>query len=141
MENGNQITKNNIRNNMKRYLSILFFAMVSICSTTAQTSLQQSILFSSDSIYIQESQEGTLQLIVEYINKHPNETIIIGGFTSLNTPKDKVNDICTQRAELVKEKLIKVYNIDPKHLIAIGVGISTKYEETTYNEVVSFFKK
>lgn len=126
---------------MKRLFSALLLAITTSLCTVAQTSLQQSIRFAKDSVTVNESQNGTLQMMADYIKKHPEETIILGGFTSKDTPAAKVSGICEQRAEAVRKKLVEEYGIPATRLVAIGVGISTKYEEAAFNEVVSFFKK
>lgn len=126
---------------MKKILVTLFLALVTASGAMAQTSLGQSILFAVDSVNIMESQEAVLQLMAEYVRNHPSVTLIIGGFTSSRTPKEKVEDLCTKRAEAVKERLVKVYNVPSTRLVAIGAGVSTRYDEPEFNEVVTFFQK
>ena len=126
---------------MRRALLTLTIAIGTTIHTKAQTSLQQSIRFVKDSVEIKESQIATLQMMAEYINQHPDEIIIIGGFTSKETPATRIGEVCEKRAEAVKKKLVEDYNIDPERLVSIGAGVSTRYEEATFNEVVTFFKK
>ena len=126
---------------MRRALLTLTIAIGTTIYTKAQTSLQQSIRFVKDSVEIKESQIATLQMMAEYINQHPDEIIIIGGFTSKETPAARIGEVCEKRAEAVKKKLVEDYNIDPERLVSIGAGVSTRYEEATFNEVVTFFKK
>lgn len=126
---------------MRRILLTLTIAIAATLYTKAQTSLQQSIRFVKDSMEIKESQISTLQMMAEYIKQHPDEIIIIGGFTSKETPATKIAEVCEKRAEAVKRRLVEDYDIDPERLVAIGAGVSTRYEEATFNEVVTFFKK
>lgn len=126
---------------MRRALLTLTIAIGTTICTKAQTSLQQSIRFVKDSVEIKESQIATLQMMAEYINQHPDEIIIIGGFTSKETPATRIGEVCEKRAEAVKKRLVEDYNIDPERLVSIGAGVSTRYEEATFNEVVTFFKK
>lgn len=126
---------------MRRALLTLTIAIGTTIYTKAQTSLQQSIRFVKDSVEIKESQIATLQMMAEYINQHPDEIIIIGGFTSKETSATRIGEVCEKRAEAVKKRLVEDYNIDPERLVSIGAGVSTRYEEATFNEVVTFFKK
>lgn len=126
---------------MRRALLTLTIAIGTTIYTKAQTSLQQSIRFVKDSVEIKESQIATLQMMAEYIKQHPDEIIIIGGFTSKETPATRIGEVCEKRAEAVKKRLVEDYNIDPERLVSIGAGVSTRYEEATFNEVVTFFKK
>jgi hypothetical protein len=61
---------------MKKILMIsLLAALFSFSSANAQTLLDQTILFKKDSINIMESQKDRIGLVVEYIRRHPSETL------------------------------------------------------------------
>ena len=82
---------------MKKTLLIsLLAALFTFSSTSAQTMLDQTILFKKDSVNIMESQKDRIGLVVEYIRRHPSETIIIGGFCGNDTEKDKIDAIGQQ---------------------------------------------
>ena len=90
---------------MKKILSALlltFFAYLPVC---AQTMLDQTILFKKDSVNIMESQKDRISLVVEYIRRHPDNVVIVGGFCGTSTPKEKVDAIAQKRAD---ENLLSV---------------------------------
>lgn len=120
-------------------LLLTFFAYLApVC---AQTMLEQTILFKKDSVNIMESQKDRIGLVVEYIRRHPDNMIIIGGFCSTDTPKEKVDAIAQKRADEVKKYIVETFRIPESKLVALGAGVSTRYPEPEQNEVVSFFTK
>ena len=125
---------------MKKVVLSLMLLLMSVITSTAQTSLNQRILFKADSTNVMESQIAQLEMISKYINDHPSELIIIAGFTSKNTPADKVDALTTKRAEEVMKLLTTKYDVKPDHVMAIGVGVSTKYDDDIFNEYVAFMK-
>ena len=127
---------------MKKTLLIsLLAALFTFSSASAQTMLDQTILFKKDSVNIMESQKDRIGLVVEYIRRHPTETIIIGGFCGSDTPKDKIDVIGQQRADAVKKFIVDTYRIPESRFVAISAGVCTRYSEPEHNEVVSFFTK
>ena len=126
----------------KTFLISLLAALLTFSSASAQTMLDQTILFKKDSVNIMESQKDRIGLVVEYIRRHPAETvIIIGGFCGSDTPKEKVDIIGQQRADAVKKYIVETYRIPESRFVAISAGICTRYSEPEHNEVVSFFTK
>ena len=127
---------------MKKTLLIsLLAALFTFSSTSAQTMLDQTILFKKDSVNIMESQKDRIGLVVEYIRRHPSETIIIGGFCGSNTPKEKIDAIGQQRADAVKKFIVENYRIPKSRFVTISAGVCTRFSEPEFNEVVSFFTK
>lgn len=127
---------------MKKTLLIsLLAALFTFTSASAQTMLDQTILFKKDSVNIMESQKDRIGLVVEYIRRHPAETIIIGGFCGSSTPKEKVDIIGQQRADAVKKFIVDTYRIPESRFVSISAGVCTRYSEPEHNEVVSFFTK
>ncbi len=127
---------------MKKTLLIsLLAALFTFTSASAQTMLDQTILFKKDSVNIMESQKDRIGLVVEYIRRHPSETIIIGGFCGSSTPKEKVDIIGQQRADAVKKFIVDTYRIPESRFVSISAGVCTRYSEPEHNEVVSFFTK
>ena len=127
---------------MNKFLTALlvtFFAYLTpVC---AQTMLNQTILFKKDSVNIMESQKDRISLVVEYIRRHPDNVVIVGGFCGTSTPKEKVDAIAQKRADEVKKYIVETYHISESKLVAIGAGVSTRYPDPEQNEVVSFFVK
>lgn len=127
---------------MKKILMIsLLAALFTFSSANAQTMLDQTILFKKDSVNIMESQKDRIGLVVEYIRRHPSETLIIGGFCGNGTAKEKIEEIGQQRADAVKKYIVENYRIPESRLVTISAGVCTRFSEPEFNEVVSFFTK
>ena len=106
---------------MKKTLLIsLLAALFTFSSASAQTMLDQTILFKKDSVNIMESQKDRIGLVV---------------------PKEKVDIIGQQRADAVKKYIVETYRIPESRFVAISAGVCTRYSEPEHNEVVSFFTK
>lgn len=127
---------------MKKILVIsLLAALFTFSSANAQTMLDQTILFKKDSVNIMDSQKDRIGLVVEYIRRHPSETLIIGGFCGNGTAKEKIEEIGQQRADAVKKYIVENYRIPESRLVTISAGVCTRFSEPEFNEVVSFFTK
>lgn len=107
----------------------------------AQTSLNQRVLFAPDSVNIRESQEAQIEVVAEYMQKHPQTTVIVAGFVSPLTQQSRADFVAQQRADVVMRRLITRYGISSERLIAIGVGQGTRFAQPEFNEYVSFFVK
>lgn len=117
-----------------------FAAAMMIFAAGAQTPLNKTVRFQKDSVNISESQKLIIANIAEYMTRNPDKKIIIGGYTSAATSVANVNSICEERAANVKKYLEEKHNIPAERLVAIGVGVSTRYDEPEFNEYVSFYK-
>jgi outer membrane protein OmpA-like peptidoglycan-associated protein len=125
---------------MLKFFSTLFFFFLSLCAM-AQTSLNQRVLFAPDSVNIRESQEAQIEVVAEYMRNHPQATVIVAGFISPLTQQSRAEYVAQQRADIVMRRLISRYGIPSDRLIAIGVGLSKRFDEPEFNEFVSFFVK
>lgn len=124
---------------MKKIIMTLVIAMTTLAAG-AQTPLNKTVRFQKDSVNISESQELIIANIAEYLGNNPGKTIIIGGYTSAETPASRVNAICEERAANVKKYLEERHHIPAERLVAVGVGVSTRYDTPEFNEYVSFYK-
>lgn len=127
---------------MKRIIASSLFFIMAVMSMNAQTLIENhSILFKKDSVNVDETQMAHLEMMAEYFKAHPKELYFIGGFTSKDTPAERIDYICEQRANAVRQVLANKFGVDCSYIFAIGVGVSTKSEMTEFNEKVEFFKK
>ena len=126
---------------MKKIIITAILTVVVTLAASAQTSLNQIILFQKDSVNIPSFQMAQMEMMADYFKAHPKELFFIGGFTSVNTPEEKVEYVCEQRANAVKKMLVEKYGVDGTYIIAIGVGVSRKSTEPDFNEKVEFFKQ
>jgi outer membrane protein OmpA-like peptidoglycan-associated protein len=125
---------------MLKLLSTLLFLTLSLCAM-AQTSLNQRVLFAPDSVNIRESQDAQIEIVAEYMHKHPQATVIVAGFVSNLTTPSKAEEVAQQRADAVMRRLISRHSIPSSRLMAIGVGEGKRYDQPEFNEFVSFFVK
>ena len=127
---------------MKKLLTALLLTLSAyLVPASAQTMLEQTILFKKDSVNIMESQKDRIGLVVEYIRRHPSQMMIIGGFCGATTAKEKVEAIGQQRADAVKKYIVETYRLPEDKFVTVGAGVSTRYPDPEQNEVVSFFVK
>lgn len=105
------------------------------------------ILFDTDKSTIKPESEKTLQQVIDYLNNNPKVNIIIVGHTDMVGRYDHNLKLSKERAEAVKEYLIKIGKIDSSRLDSEGVGplcpVSTneKDEGKTLNRRVEIVKK
>ena len=104
------------------------------------------ILFDTDKSTIKPESEKALQQIIDYLNEHPKVNIIIVGHTDMTGDFTHNMKLSKDRAEAVKEYLIKIGKIDSKRLGFDGVGplcpVSTNDSENgkTLNRRVEIVK-
>lgn len=80
------------------------------------------ILFDTGSAVLKESSHAEIELIAQYLEKHPNKLIYVVGHTD-NTGNYETNmTLSKTRAEAVVGALSSVYNISASRMIAVGVG-------------------
>ena len=105
------------------------------------------ILFDTDKSTIKPESENALQQIIDYLNEHPNVNIIVVGHTDMTGDFAHNMKLSKDRAEAVKDYLIKTGKIDFKRLTSDGVGplcpVSTNDSEDgkTLNRRVEIVKK
>ena len=75
---------------MLKLLSTLLFLTLSLCAM-AQTSLNQRVLFAPDSVNIRESQDAQIEIVAEYMHKHPQATVIVAGLVASFIPVDTIS--------------------------------------------------
>lgn len=80
------------------------------------------ILFDTDKSTIKPESEKALQQIIDYLNNNPKVNIIIVGHTDMVGGYDHNIKLSKERAEAVKEYLIKTGKIDSSRLESEGVG-------------------
>ncbi|MCM1490685.1 MAG: OmpA family protein [Muribaculum sp.] len=70
-----------------------------------------------------------------YLKNHPMATVVIKGYASQDGPLEVNERLANQRAESVKDMLIKKYGIDASRINAEGEGIGHMFEEESWNRV------
>ncbi len=83
-----------------------------------------SIAFDANSTQVDGIPQGSVQTIMEYLVKHPRETLVITGHTD-SVGSDAFNlELSRRRAQSVKQYLVEQYAIDENRLIVRGAGES-----------------
>ncbi len=105
------------------------------------------ILFDTDKSTIKPESEKALQQIIDYLNTNPKVNIIIVGHTDMTGEFSHNMKLSKDRAEEIKDYLIKTGKIDSSRLESNGVGplcpVSTneKDDGKTLNRRVEIVKK
>ncbi len=83
-----------------------------------------SIGFDANSMQVDGIPQGSVQTIMEYLVKHPRETLVITGHTDSVGSESFNLELSRRRAQSVKQYLVEQYAIDENRLIVRGAGES-----------------
>lgn len=73
--------------------------------------------------------------VASYLKNHPMATVDIKGYASQDGPLELNERLANQRAESVKNMLVKKYGISADRIKAEGMGIGHMFEEESWNRV------
>lgn len=73
--------------------------------------------------------------VASYLKNHPDSKVVIKGYASQDGPIEVNERLANQRAESVKNMLIKKYGIAADRINAEGEGIGHMFEEESWNRV------
>jgi len=93
------------------------------------------VFFKIGSSKIGNDQMPNVEMIAAYLNNHPNSKVIIKGYASKDGPEELNIRLAKQRAESVKDSLMKRYKIPAGRIVAEGEGIGNMFEEESWNRV------
>ncbi|MDE5551962.1 MAG: OmpA family protein [Muribaculaceae bacterium] len=93
------------------------------------------IFFKIGSSVITADQQPNVEMIAAYMKNHPNSKVIIKGYASPDGPEEVNIRLANQRAQSVKDALIKKYKIASNRIVAEGEGIGNMFEEESWNRV------
>ncbi|MDE5790270.1 MAG: OmpA family protein [Muribaculaceae bacterium] len=93
------------------------------------------IFFKLGSSAIGADQQPNVEMIAAYLNNHPNSKVVIKGYASKDGPEDVNIRLANQRAQSVKDALMKRYKIPASRIVAEGQGIGEMFEEESWNRV------
>ncbi len=80
-------------------------------------------------------QAPNVAAVASYLKNHPEAKVVIKGYASQDGPEDVNIRLANQRAESVKNMLIKKYGIKADRIDAEGQGIGHMFEEESWNRV------
>ena len=82
------------------------------------------VAFDTNSTQVDAIPKSSVQTIMEYLVKHPENTLVITGHTD-SVGSDAFNlELSRRRAQSVKQYLVEQYAIDEHRLIILGAGES-----------------
>ncbi|MDE6028476.1 MAG: OmpA family protein [Muribaculaceae bacterium] len=93
------------------------------------------VFFKLGSSAIGADQQPNVEMIAAYLNNHPNSKVVIKGYASKDGPEEVNIRLANQRAQSVKDALMKRYKIPASRIVAEGQGIGEMFEEESWNRV------
>lgn len=109
---------------------------------TNDNQLRNMVIFEKDRSTINKSQSASIRSVAKYLNNHPEDTVIIRGYTRMVGDPQRNQKLSEIRANLIKKVLVKRHNIDANRLIAIGMGATNEFDSRgNLNDVVLFYLK
>ncbi len=93
------------------------------------------IFFKIGSSVIGADQKPNVEMIASYLNNHPGSKVVIKGYASKDGPEELNIRLADNRAQSVKDALMKRYKIPASRIQAEGCGIGEMFEEESWNRV------
>ncbi len=93
------------------------------------------VFYKVGSSKIGADQQPNVEMIASYLKSHPQTKVVIKGYASQDGPKELNEKLAAERAESVKNSLIKKYKIAADRIVAEGEGIGHMFEEDSWNRV------
>lgn len=103
------------------------------------TNLQPTVLFRQGKSVIDPAQYAPIELIATYMKNHPEANVEIKGYASPEGSVEINQKLSEDRAEAVKNALVKKYKISASRLTTKGMGATDKlFEQVEFNRVATF---
>lgn len=103
------------------------------------TNLQPTVLFRQGKSVIDPAQYAPIELIATYMKNHPEAKVEIKGYASPEGSAEINQKLSEERAEAVKNALVKKYKISADRLTTKGMGATDKlFEQVEFNRVATF---
>ena len=101
--------------------------------------LQPIVIFRQGKSVIDPAQYASIEMIAKYMKNHPEANVKVLGYASPEGPADLNQKLSVQRAEVVKNALIKKYKIAASRITTEGLGATDKLsDELDFNRVAMF---
>ena len=103
------------------------------------TNLQPTVLFRQGKSVIDPAQYAPIELIAHYMRNHKDAKVEIKGYASPEGSKEINQRLSEERAQAVKNALVKKYKIAASRLTTKGMGATDKlFEQVEFNRVATF---
>lgn len=103
--------------------------------TTNNLSSVRYVYFKIGSSAISADQQPNVEMIANYMKHNPESKVTIKGYASPDGPEDVNIRLANQRAQSVKDTLVKRYKIAADRIFAEGEGIGNMFKEDSWNRV------
>lgn len=84
---------------------------------------------------ITADQAPNIEMVASYLKNHPDSKVVVKGYASPEGPEDVNIRLANERAQSVKDSLVKKYKIDANRITAEGEGIGNMFAEDSWNRV------
>ncbi len=104
-----------------------------------ETTLQPIVIFRQGKSTIEPAQYASIEMIAKYMKNHPEAIVKVQGYASPEGSAELNQKLSEQRAEVVKNALIKKYKIAASRITTEGLGATDKLsDEIDFNRVAMF---
>ncbi len=93
------------------------------------------VFFKIGSHAIGADQQPNVEMIAAYMKNHPESKVVVKGYASPDGPEEVNIRLANQRAQAVKDSLVKRYKISADRIKAEGEGIGNMFKEESWNRV------
>ena len=101
--------------------------------------LQPIVIFRQGKSVIDPAQYASIEMIAKYMKNHPESNVLVQGYASPEGSAELNQKLSEQRAEVVKNALIKKYKIAASRITTEGLGATDKLsDEVDFNRVAMF---
>jgi outer membrane protein OmpA-like peptidoglycan-associated protein len=101
----------------------------------AKAKMESVVTFRCDKTVIDAAQMPNVERVANFLKNHADSKVVIKGYASPEGPKDHNMKLAEQRAQSVKNCLVKKYKIDESRIEAAGNGIGDMFSEPSWNRV------
>ena len=103
--------------------------------TNHKKTLESVVTFRQGGVSVVASQTPNVERIATYLKNHEKATVSIKGYASPEGKAEVNARIARQRAEAVRNMLVKRYKIAESRITAEGQGVGNMFEEPDWNRV------
>lgn len=105
-------------------------------TVTEETRTMESVVtFRQGRATVDNSQLPNVERIATYLNNHKDAKVVIRGYASPEGSQEVNERIANQRANAVKDMLVKRYRISENRIDAAGQGVGNMFSEPDWNRV------
>ena len=123
---------NELRNRKPQVVEKVVEKIVEGKSTNA---LETAVYFQIGKSVIPASQLPSVERVAAYLKNHADSKVVIRGYASKDGPEDLNVRLAENRAQAVKNLLVKKYGVAESRIDAAGNGISEMFSEPEWNRV------